>query len=268
MRNIQSGSRFSILLTAAVVLGMSELAPAQIETQSDAASSAQSEGWQFSVSPYLWPASLHGTVGLAGHDAEVRPSTGDVLSHLKFGAMGLIEARHGRILVLSDLFYVREGAEQAVSVAGIPIALNVKVSTSTFTFSPYLAYRVYENDRLSIDALGGVRYWSLGTRIALNPDPLGGSPYSGSETWADGVGGSRVQLKLTSRIGAFAAADAGAGGSNLTWQLLTGVGYRIGKSSTLQIGYRREYADRTGPNGFVYDTTQHGLIIGTTFRFH
>jgi hypothetical protein len=77
-----------------------------------------------------------------------------------------------------------------------------------------------------------------------------------------------LQIKLTPRIGAFFLGDAGAGGADVTWQAVTGLGYKLGKSATLQLGYRRDYVDRYGSSGFIFNMTQQGLILGSTFEIN
>src|ERR1700756_2582263 len=55
------------------------------------------EGWHFAVSPYLWLAGMHGTVGAFGHDASVHASFGDIFHNLNMGLMGAGEARHNKV---------------------------------------------------------------------------------------------------------------------------------------------------------------------------
>src|SRR5690348_17447180 len=38
-------------------------------------------GWHLALSPYLWFAGSHGTVGALGRDVSIRASPGDLLSH-------------------------------------------------------------------------------------------------------------------------------------------------------------------------------------------
>src|SRR5690349_21759043 len=52
---------------------------------------SDNDGWHFSLSPYLWLAGTHGTVGALGHDTSAHASVGDLLSHLDIGAMGAAE---------------------------------------------------------------------------------------------------------------------------------------------------------------------------------
>jgi len=47
------------------------------------------------VVPYLMAAGLNGTVGARGFDTNINASVSDVLSHLEFGAVGIVAAHKG-----------------------------------------------------------------------------------------------------------------------------------------------------------------------------
>ena len=57
-----------------------------------AGTTAADDGWHFAVSPYLWFPGVHGTIGALGRDVSFKASPGDLLSHFRFGLMGLLEA--------------------------------------------------------------------------------------------------------------------------------------------------------------------------------
>jgi len=223
--------------------------------------------WHVNVSPYLWLAGMNGTVALGAHEAQVNQSFTDIFQNLKFGVMGLSEVRRGRIGMLTDLMYIHLGDEQAIPLGGLPNTLDVKTTLNTFTFTPYLAYRIFGNKRGAIDLLTGGRYYHLGAKITANAGVAGGVSYSASNNWADFVEGGRFNLNLTPRIGAFFLGDAGGGGSVLTWQVATGVGYRWSKRWSTELGYRKLYFNRQTDNGFGLEQTQQGLLLGATFRF-
>jgi hypothetical protein len=67
-------------------------------------------------------------------------------------------------------------------------------------------------------------------RITWNLDPTGGSPFSGAGNLAEGVGGTRLQIKLARRLGAFLVGDAGgevqilSGKSWWAWDIRLGNG--------------------------------------------
>jgi len=242
-------------------------ARSQIEPDSSTARPSFSQDeWHASFSPYLWMAGLNGNVALLGHEVAVDQSFGDILGNLKFGFMGLTEVRRGSFGVLTDLLYIRLGDEGAVAVEQLPAAVNLKASANTFLLSPVVAYRVYADRVFAADALAGVRYYHLYASINGSVPGVGGETYSGTNNWADAVGGARFQLRLTHKAEAFFIGDAGGGGSSPTWQIVTGVGYQVAKRTALQVGYRHLYFNRQDGSSFGLDTTMEGFLVGATIR--
>src|SRR5215217_7791441 len=64
------------------------------------------EGWEVSVAPYFFLASLDGTVGVVGQRAEVNASFRDLFRNLDFAMMGQVEARKGNWSILGDAMYM------------------------------------------------------------------------------------------------------------------------------------------------------------------
>jgi hypothetical protein len=243
-------------------------ANAQVEAESPKQEPTfASDIWHVSASPYLWLAGLDGNLNLAGHDAAVQQSFGDIFSNLKIGFMGLAEIRRGRIGVLTDLLFVRVGDQAAVPVPQLPFPVQVKLTSTTFTLTPEFAYRVYEQKHFAADVLGGFRYYHLGANSNFDAGPVGQYSYSASNNWADVTGGARLLYRVTPKIGAFLIGDAGGGGSSPTWEIAYGAGYKVMKNATAQIGYKRLYFNRQDGNTFGVEATQQGLVIGTTIRF-
>jgi hypothetical protein len=211
-------------------------------------------------------AGLNGNLSLAGHEAAVHQSFGDIFSNLKIGFMGLTEVRRGQIGILTDLLFVRVGDQKAVAVPQLPFPVNVSLTTNTFTLTPEFAYRVYSHQYFAADLLGGLRYYHLGADSNFDAGPLGQFPYSGSDNWAAVVAGARLLARPTPKVGAFLIGDAGGGGSRPTWEIAFGAGYRITRRSTVQLGYRRLYFSRNGSTPISLDATQQGLVLGTTIR--
>lgn len=180
--------------------------------------------------------------------------------------MGLGEVRRGRVGVLTDLLFVRVGDQGAVPVPQLPFPVQVKLTTMTFTLTPEFAYRVYSQKHFAADVLGGFRYYHLGASSNFNAGALGQFSYSSTNNWADVTGGARLLARITPKIGAFLIGDAGGGGSSPTWEIAYGVGYKVLKNATAQIGYRRLYFNRQDGNNFGLEATQQGLILGTTIR--
>jgi hypothetical protein len=253
---------------AVVLFLLSLTANAQVEVETPKAEPAFSEDvWHLSASPYLWLAGLDGTLNLSGHEAAVHQSFGDIFSNLKVGFMGLTEVRRGRVGVLTDLLFVRVGDQAAVPVPQLPINVQVKLTSTTFTLTPEVAYRVYSQKHFAADVLGGFRFYHLGANSNFNAGPIGQFSYTGSNNWADVTAGARLLARVTPKIGAFLIGDAGGGGSSPTWELAYGVGYKVLENATAQIGYKRLYFNRQDGSSFGLEATQQGLVLGTTIRF-
>ena len=167
--------------------------------------------WHIAVSPYLWMAGLNGNLTVAGHEAAVNQSFGDILGNLKFGVMGLTEVRRGRFGLLTDLIFARIGDQKAIPVPQLPYPVNVSVTTNTFTLTPELAYRLYSRKYFAADALGGFRYYHMGAGSTFDAGALGKLSYSSSDNWADVVGGARFLYRPTDKVGFFFLGDAGGG---------------------------------------------------------
>jgi hypothetical protein len=254
----------------ALALGTSRPAAAQVQPDAPAnLPTFKEDTWHVSVSPYLWLAGLNGTVSLAGYKANVDQSFGDILGNLKFGVMGLSEVRRGRVGLLTDLIYVRLGDEGAIPVSRLPTTVNLKASVNTFTLTPEFGYRVFENKEGAIDVLAGFRYYHVSSSINANANQVGAISVSGTNDWADAIGGARFRANLTPKVGVFFLGDAGGGGSSPAWEIVTGAGYRWNQRLSTTVGYRRLYFDRqtTSGNAFGLDVTQEGFILGATYRF-
>lgn len=161
--------------------------------------------------------------------------------------------------------YIRLSDETAIPVEGLSGTLNVKSSINTFTLNPYLGYRIVEDPRRSIDFLTGGRYYHVDPSIKADAGTTRRS-FSTANTWADVVEGGRFVLNLTPRIGTFFIGDAGDGGSVLTWQIMGSFGYKWNKRWSTNAAYRRLYFNRQTSNGFGLEQTQHGFVVGATYR--
>jgi opacity protein-like surface antigen len=260
--------RFTALFVVSFLLVMSAALPAQTKaTASSEQLNFRDDTWHVSISPYLWMAGMNGSVAFGGHEVRVDQSFGDILGNLKFGVMALSEVRRGRIALLTDLMYIRLSDETAIPVEGLPGTLNVKTSLNTFTLTQYFGYRILGNQRGSIDFLTGGRYYHVDPSITADAGLPTRLSFSTTNNWADFVEGGRLVLNLTPRIGTFLIGDVGGGGSVLTWQLMGGVGYKWSKRWSTSAAYRRLYFNRQTSNGFGLEQTQHGFIVGATYRF-
>jgi hypothetical protein len=219
--------------------------------------------WHFAVSPYLWLPGVHGTIGALDHDVSVHASPGDLLSHFRFGLMGLVDTRYKRVVMPLDMMWVRFGDSRALPLTDEAVSANLKASE--FILTPKIGYRVIDSKIVKIDALAGFRYWHFGQSLHLSSSSTT-LRFSSSQNWVDPLVGGRITANLSPKVEVTIAGDVGGWGtgSQLEYQVVGALGYRIKPAVVLQVGYRYLDVDyRSG--GSIIDMATSGVIIGATF---
>jgi hypothetical protein len=233
-------------------------APAAPIAPAPADPASSDSNWHFTVSPYLWFSGIHGTATADGHVATISASAGDLLSHFRFGLMGLVEPSYKRIVLPLDIVWVRLGDDRAI-LDNTSVA-NLK--GSEFILTPKIGYRVLDLKALKVDALTGFRYWHYGQSVSFTTNTLN---FSASQNWVDPLVGGRITGYLSPKIAVVIAGDVGGwgAGSQLDYQIAGLIGYRIKPALALQLGYRYLFVDyRNGLSGL--NLTTSGLVAGVS----
>jgi len=223
-------------------------------------------GWHLSLSPYIWFAGAHGTVGALGHDLSFHASPSDLLSHFDFGIMGAAEARRKRFLLNGDMIWIRLSDSRAVPFPGLG-AVSANATVGEFVWTSKLGYRLIDSKKFKADANVGVRYWHLGQKLNFNPSGLGIN-FNGSQSWADILVGGRVQFPAGKKAVIDLLGDVGGwdATAKLDYQFATLLGIKLCPKATLQMGYRYLFVDyRNGHRG-VYNVVTSGAVLGVTFN--
>jgi hypothetical protein len=245
------------------------------------AQSPESDGWQFSATPYLWLINIEGDAVIKGNKVDIDTNIFDIIdeSDSFFALQGHFEARKRKIGAFLDLTYMDVGMDAEVGPADADIDTTVTlVELGGF-------YRVAErplgaesagasSKNVALDLLAGGRYTSMESDLDINIGPAAGS-FSGSQDWIDPFVGARATMDLTDRLVLVTRADIGGFGvgSDFTWHALGLLGYRFelfGARATALGGYRalyQDFEDGDGASEFGWDTTIHGPILGLNFQF-
>lgn len=224
-------------------------------------------GWHFDLSPYLWFAGAHGTVGALGRDVGIHVTPGDLLSHFNIGLMGAADARRQRFLLNGDLVWVRLSDSRALPIPGLA-AVSADARVGQFIWTSKVGYRLYQRKGVNADANLGVRFWHLGQELNFNPSLLGLN-FNGSQTWADIVIGGRVQLPLGEKLALDLLGDVGGWNAtaNLDYQVAGLLNYKLSSKWTLLAGYRYLFVDYRPGKSAVYNMVTSGGFLGVTYHF-
>jgi hypothetical protein len=154
--------------------------------------------WHLAVSPYLWFAGVHGTVGALGRTASVHASASDVLSKFNIGLMGAAEARKKRLVIPIDFMWIKLSDDKALPELNDPNISSIKVKVTQTLLTPKIGYRFIDTPTLQADAVVGLRYWHLGQNFSFQPSGVL-SNYSQAANWVDFVAGAKVTMPLSTK---------------------------------------------------------------------
>lgn len=237
---------------------------------------AQADDWQYEATLYMHAAAMDGNAGVRGVTADVDMSFNDIWDHLDAGFMGMFTARRGPWILGLDLVYMKLADDSSKSVTGpfgkvtVEGALDLDFSLSVAMAS--VGYRLLDG-QTKLDMLGGLRYTRLEAdakvKVATVPPivfPGGAAKADGSEHWVDGVVGLRALHPVTDQLSLVGYLDAGAGGTDFTYQVIAGVNWEFKKDFIAKAGYRQIYWDYD-KDGNTWDMTAAGPYLGLGIRF-
>ena len=229
----------------------------------------EDDEWKFQLAPYAWLAGQKGTVAtvppLPPADIDI-DFYDDILGNIN-GALFLIgEARKGRFGMVMDIAYT--DIEISDPTPG-PFFSLLDSRTQSWIVSAAGLYRLVENQKVFLDLIGGVRYWSVDSTLTLQEGILPPRSISNTEDWFDPIiglkglsplGDSRFFVSGFLIIGGFNV------GSDFMWDANINLGYQWTETFSTTLGYR--YLDVDYEDGdFLYDIAQDGLTLGLSWRF-
>lgn len=243
-------------------------------SQSGAAS--DNDAWQYEVTPYFLGAGLDGTAGIRGVEADIDMSFSDILDNLDAGLMGVFSAQKGPWTFGLEGVYFKLKDEATRSVSGpfgqVSVNGALELTTSMYIYQGTAGYRILD-DKTEVDLLGALRYTKLATEanvaITTTPGivfPGGALSAKGSESWTDAVIGTRIRHPVSEQVSLVGYADIGAGGSDLTYQIIFGANWEFREDFIAKLGYRYMYWDYE-ESGTVWDMTASGPYLGLGIRF-
>jgi len=211
------------------------------------------DGWKFGVELYGWAASVGGK-SASGGDIDV--DFDDLLSDLEMAFMGGFAARKGKWSLLADVMYLNLEDDEDVA-PGVKTSVEVK----GWVVTPLIGYNFLETEKISLHGVAGARYLWLKAYLDLSGYPAVSDK---GHVW-DAVVGVRGQVTLTKKWYLPFYGDVGTGDSDLTWQVLAGIGYKF-KWFDVVAAYR--YLDWDfDDNAAIDDLNFSGPIVGIKFVF-
>ena len=230
-----------------------------------------SDEWRFEVTPYLWGVGIKGTVNLNNDLAKSADmSTSNVLGDLKSGAMIAAEAHKGKWGIMGDLVSATLQNSGSVPVEGGLATVADKVTVQQTILTGAFTYTLANTKDAYVDALLGVR--AIDVTATLNGS-LDGTPdkksISKKTSTVDPIIGAKGRYRIadsTWYIPFYGDIGGGGGTTDLTWQVMAGIGKTFNKVVDASLTYRALYYDMKD-GGVLQKTTMLGPQVAVTFKF-
>ncbi len=225
-----------------------------------AVNAAESGGWNYAITPYLYMTSMSGTTSVGPFTAPVDVSFGQVLDHLSFAAMGNFNAQNDKWAFNVDLMYAKLGATGQKREQ-----FNVDIEQGLYT--GIVARRIATYAEL----YAGLRLVTLDVGLNSNFGPLV-QVHRGVD-WVDPIIGLRVNAPVSDKVSFNFMADVGGFGVGADYdvQVWPTLAIKLGQGRwRADVGYRFNYLDYTDDSGrlpFQYDVMLYGPTLGVTYTF-
>lgn len=225
---------------------------------------AKADDWQFFVDLYGWLPNIKGDAA-SGNDIDI--GVGTILDDLNFTIMGALGAQKGKWSFMADIIYFDMEDDQSGTRTlppGIPVSTYIDVDLSAWVITPMVGYNLLRKDKFRLDVQAGARYLYLDADVKANIGPNGRRLSDSDSIW-DAVVGVRGEVLFNEKWYLPYFLDIGTGGSELTFQIFGGVGYRFSKFE-LVAGYR--YMRWNFDDSPVFDNLYlSGPLAGIKVRF-
>jgi len=214
--------------------------------------------WRFSLTPYLWLATIKGSTSADG--AEPPPINPDYnfFSLENLGGFAFIDfmVGKGQWSVRTDAVYIN--FEDNFDVG--PINTNIDLRGGTLELSAGYQPRSWPHTKV----IFGVRGVKLDTEIVLTPGPTG----SESQGWVDPIVGLHYEQQFGEHWGIFLRGDIGGFGVSSDFTANVGIGgtYRFNDLFTMMLGYRYLSFDFQ-EDEYVADLEILGYALGFQFNW-
>jgi hypothetical protein len=236
------------------------------------AAPASAGNWHVDATTYLWFSGAHGNLAAFGYNLGFKASISDLLSKFRFGITEIVDVRYKRLVLTSDLLWMTLSNTNTRTLL-FPTApqrsaqLSAELVSRTVLFTQKIGFRLVENGKVNIDGLTGFRFWHLGDTLTITPSPRGNNLYA-SKNWVDPLVGARIQVPLSPKLLATIAGDVGGwgAGSQLDYQIVGALGYKIKPKLALDAAWRYLYLDY-GQYPFTTQVALSGPVLGLTYSF-
>jgi hypothetical protein len=128
----------------------------------------QPEPWQFTIAVPGWLASMNGTIGVRGVNADIDVPVTEVLQHLDMIFSARAAAQKGPFGISGEVFYIGLSDNTQIN----RMINNIHEQVDLTLVDGALSWRLFNQPRWSLDFAAGTHYTSVYERLELHSDPV------------------------------------------------------------------------------------------------
>jgi hypothetical protein len=239
---------------------------------------------EFRATVYGYVPSFGGAMSFpTGGGATIDVQSDTLIENTELALMGAFEIQKGRWGAFADAMYFNIANSQSMTssfdISGVQlppgIAANASLDVKNWFFTAAANYRAVSTGRTVVDLFGGARLlkvkselgWEFNTDFGPFAGPARrGAGESDNDAW-DGIGGIKGRFNFGEGLGLFVPyyADAGTGQSDLTWQVIGGVGYAFRHVELVGVWRYLDYQMKSDAR--VDNLNFNGPTFGVTLRW-
>ena len=244
--------------------------------------SSYAEDWDHIFGTYLLTITIDAdtAVNTPGGTVEtpIDMDFGDVTDNLSLIGVIYYQASNGPWTIDVDLTHAELEIDDSFDV---PVPPPIGPATATMEVDMTIderevfgGYRFYQDEDSAVQFIFGARYYKHDIDIDVEAGPVGFSPSIGS-SWTDPILGLRYKQQINEKWDWLARVDAGGfgagSGSDLSYKVELGAGYKINEDWLVGVGFRYldidyEDGDTTDSDYYAYDGNEYGLLLGILYK--
>ena len=218
-----------------------------------ASASAQEQGWDWRVTPYMWGTSIDGSIGLGAVSRDVDLEFSDILNVLSGALLMHVEARKDDHIAFGDLaWFAIEPEEEIATFGGVAEAeLDATIFEAGYARAADFGFEV------------GLRYWDVD--VEIDPAVLPG--LTRGDSWVDAFGGFRGTREIGESWEMTTRANLGLGGSDLSIGFQMDFARELEGGNSIVAGVRLIDVDYLEQNARGIPVALDATFVGATFGF-
>jgi hypothetical protein len=227
-----------------------------------------SEKVSYSLTPYLWAVNIGGDLAYKDRTLiDQKISTGELLSKIQYGGMLEGEIHKGNWGFAANLLYA--SVQNSSSRVRDVVDLGSKTTAQLGIYNLAATYTIFNSKQAYVDALMGVRIFSLDSKLDINA--LGtprGTTLKSNTTVTNPIVGVKGRYRLGDSdyfVPFYADVGGGVDGTQITTQGIIGIGKAFDWGDAMLVFNDVYYQTKNG--GTTTNLNFYGAAVGVTFKF-